>query len=74
MNDKHCIFYHVMEPTGTTVKFEGDARTYQVVRCKRCGLEKHHPVQEQKTCIACGQRVTVNPDGTPVGGALPCGH
>ena len=74
MNDKHCLLSHVMEPTGATVTFEGDARTYQVIRCARCGAEKHRPVQEQKTCLGCGKRHPFNPDGTPVGGALPCGH
>lgn len=38
-----------------------------------------HPIQptpqpEHRTCLGCGARHPINPDGTPVGGALPCGH
>jgi len=29
---------------------------------------------EPKRCIGCGRLHPINPDGTPVGGALPCGH
>jgi hypothetical protein len=29
---------------------------------------------QEKTCIGCGKRHPFNADGTPVGGALPCGH
>lgn len=29
---------------------------------------------EPRTCLGCGARHPVNQDGTPVGGALPCGH
>lgn len=32
------------------------------------------PKPEQKQCIGCGARHPINPDGTPVGGSLPCGH
>ena len=32
------------------------------------------PERQKRTCIACGARHPFNPDGTPVGGALPCGH
>lgn len=28
----------------------------------------------QRTCIGCGQRHDFHEDGTPVGGAMPCGH
>lgn len=30
--------------------------------------------QHERTCLGCGKRHPFNPDGTPVGGALPCGH
>ncbi|MGN8004324.1 hypothetical protein ACTJKQ_14170 [Acidovorax sp. 22279] len=29
---------------------------------------------EHRICLGCGARHPINPDGTPVGGALPCGH
>ena len=29
---------------------------------------------DERTCLGCGQRHPFNADGTPVGGALPCGH
>lgn len=32
------------------------------------------PQTEHRTCLGCGARHPVNQDGTPVGGALPCGH
>lgn len=32
------------------------------------------PAPEQRTCLGCGLQHPVNPDGTPVGGCLPCGH
>lgn len=32
------------------------------------------PTPEQRTRLGCGRRHPCNPDGTPVGGALPCGH
>lgn len=35
---------------------------------------KPAPAQQEKTCLGCGKRHPFNPDGTPVGGALPCGH
>ena len=32
------------------------------------------PEQEHRTCLGCGARHPINPDGTLKGGALPCGH
>lgn len=32
------------------------------------------PQPEHRTCLGCGARHPINPDGTPVGGGLPCGH
>ncbi len=32
------------------------------------------PTPEHRTCLGCGLQHPVNPDGTPVGGCLPCGH
>lgn len=32
------------------------------------------PTPEHRTCLGCGARHPINPDGTPVGGSLPCGH
>lgn len=32
------------------------------------------PAPQQRTFLGCGRRHPCNPDGTPVGGALPCGH
>lgn len=32
------------------------------------------PEPEHRTCLGCGLQHPVNPDGTPVGGCLPCGH
>lgn len=29
---------------------------------------------QQRTCLGCGNRHPFNADGTPVGGAIPCGH
>lgn len=30
--------------------------------------------QNKRTCLSCFGRFPVQDDGTPVGGALPCGH
>lgn len=30
--------------------------------------------ESERICIGCGKRHPFNADGTPVGGALPCGH
>ncbi|WP_440111689.1 hypothetical protein [Acidovorax sp. BL-A-41-H1] len=32
------------------------------------------PEPEHRTCLGCGARHPINPDGTPEGGGLPCGH
>lgn len=32
------------------------------------------PEPEHRTCLGCGLQHPVNPDGTLVGGCLPCGH
>ena len=40
----------------------------------RLQLKPAAPAAEAKTCLGCGARHPINPDGTPVGGAIPCGH
>lgn len=42
--DPFCLIGHLMEPTGASVRYEGDPATYAVMRCARCGAEKHRRI------------------------------
>lgn len=48
--------------------------TQQPQQPQRWPFAIQQPKPEHRTCLGCGARHPINPDGTPVGGALPCGH
>ena len=62
-----------MTPTEVTQIRLARIRALHQLQPLRWNLEPQ-PEPEHRTCLGCGARHPINPDGTPVGGSLPCGH
>ncbi|AOG22730.1 hypothetical protein [Acidovorax sp. RAC01] len=62
-----------MTPAEVTQNRLARIRALHQLQPLRWNLEPQ-PEPEHRTCLGCGLQHPVNPDGTPVGGCLPCGH
>lgn len=62
-----------MTPAEVTQNRLARIRALHQLQPLRWNLEPQ-PEPEHRTCLGCGARHPINPDGTLKDGALPCGH